>query len=98
MARDAGHEGYYQGYEDADETFGGHGSKAARQVWDIEALRRRRLDAERAMRPKEEPRGYTPAEERIWERVTDRIMANPDLKGREVDVEVHGREVTLRGR
>jgi osmotically-inducible protein OsmY len=94
----AGNRGYYEGYEDPDETFGGHGTKTARQVLDLEAMRRKRMAAEQARRPAKRLRRYVPEEERTWERLMDKIMANPDLRRSEIDVEVRGRQVTLRGR
>lgn len=72
------------------------GDAVASWFGDEDAERRRREDAMRGHRGRG-PRGYVRSDHRIREDVNDRLTDDPHVDAADVEVTVHGGEVTLNG-
>jgi hypothetical protein len=85
-----GAEGYFQGWEEPDETWGGHGTRNTRveihRDWSV----RRGYSGLG-------PKGYRRSDERIWEEVVHHLTAHPDIDASDIEVNVQEGEVTLSG-
>jgi hypothetical protein len=86
----AGNEGYFQGFEGTDESFGGHGSQHTRLVLEKDWSLPQRANPAVA-------RPANPADERIWQAVTDQLNGNPDIRPQNLDVTVQEGQVILAG-